>query len=164
MRTKRIQKSWMLQNMLQLNDDKTELLLTCPKKFLSYPSLPWYLSINKTIPFSTAVRSLGVILYQSLTFHHHISHVCLPWTLYSNHWLIARFLRRPRTFFPPQPPALKIIIIKQVYKPHNLSQDVAFVWKTIFLFSVYTNTHATADLLFNYNYLIPPSPHHLQTF
>lgn len=56
----------MLQNKLKLNDDKTELLVAYPKKFLSHLSLPWSLAINNsTIPFSTPIRSLGVIVDQN---------------------------------------------------------------------------------------------------
>ena len=45
-------KVWMTQNKLQLNDEKTELLLACPKKFLNHPSLPTVLEIsNTTVPF-----------------------------------------------------------------------------------------------------------------
>ena len=70
-------KVWMTQNKLQLNDEKTELLLACPKKFLNHPSLPTFLEIgNTTVPFSSSVRSLGVTLDPTLSFQQHISNVC----------------------------------------------------------------------------------------
>ena len=70
-------KVWMTQNKLHLNDEKTELLLAYPKKFLNHPSLPTSLEIgNVTVPFSSSVRSLGVTLDPTLSFHQHISNVC----------------------------------------------------------------------------------------
>ena len=70
-------KVWMTQNKLQLNDEKTELLLACPKKFLNHPSLPTFLEIgNTSVPFSSSVRSLGVNLDPTLSFQQHISNVC----------------------------------------------------------------------------------------
>ena len=70
-------KVWMTKNKLQLNDEKTELLLACPKKFLDHPSLPTFLEIGSTtLPFSSSVRSLGVTLDPTLSFQQHISNVC----------------------------------------------------------------------------------------
>ena len=67
----------MTQNELQLNDEKTELLLACPKKFVDHPSLPTFLEIGSTstVPFSSSVRSLGVTLDPTLSFQQHISNV-----------------------------------------------------------------------------------------
>ena len=70
-------KTWMVHNKLQLNDDKTELMLVCPKKYRSHPSIPDSLVLNNVpISFSSSVRSLGVTLDQSLTFEKHISNIC----------------------------------------------------------------------------------------
>ena len=70
-------KVWMTQNKLQLNDEKTELLLACPKKFLYHPSLPTFLEIGSTnVPFSSSVRSLGVTLDPTLSLQQCISNVC----------------------------------------------------------------------------------------
>eukprot|EP00745_Piridium_sociabile_P040659 TRINITY_DN786_c0_g1_i8.p1 TRINITY_DN786_c0_g1~~TRINITY_DN786_c0_g1_i8.p1 ORF type:complete len:1132 (+),score=124.07 TRINITY_DN786_c0_g1_i8:119-3397(+) len=70
-------KDWMTLNKLKLNDDKTELMLACPRKFLQHPSLPDSILINDTtVSSSSSVRSLGVILDQSLSFQKHISNVC----------------------------------------------------------------------------------------
>ena len=67
----------MTQNKLQLKDEKTELLLACPKKFLDHPSLQTFLEIgNTTVPFSSSVHSLGVTLDPTLSFKQHISNVC----------------------------------------------------------------------------------------
>eukprot|EP00745_Piridium_sociabile_P006224 TRINITY_DN14013_c0_g1_i1.p1 TRINITY_DN14013_c0_g1~~TRINITY_DN14013_c0_g1_i1.p1 ORF type:complete len:149 (+),score=25.11 TRINITY_DN14013_c0_g1_i1:174-620(+) len=58
-------KTWMTHNKLQLNDDKTEFMLACPKKFLNHPTFPTSIQINDvTISFSPSVRSLGVTLDQ----------------------------------------------------------------------------------------------------
>ena len=70
-------KDWMTLNKLQLNDDKTELMLACPKKLLQHPSLPDSVLINNIpVSFSSSVRSLGVILDQSLSFQQQISNIC----------------------------------------------------------------------------------------
>ena len=67
----------MTHNKLQLNDDKTELMFACPKKYLNHPSLPQSVMINNTpISVSPCVRSLGVFLDQNLSFHNQISHIC----------------------------------------------------------------------------------------
>jgi hypothetical protein len=70
-------KTWMIHNKLQLNDDKTELLLATPKKLQNHPSLPQSMQINNVdISFSPSVRSLGVILDQTLSFKQHVSSIC----------------------------------------------------------------------------------------
>ena len=67
----------MIHNKLQLNDDKTELMLTTPKKFHIYPSLPPSMQINRVnICFSPSVHSLGVILDQTLSFKQHVLNIC----------------------------------------------------------------------------------------
>ncbi|KAK7098126.1 hypothetical protein V1264_002486 [Littorina saxatilis] len=64
-------------NKLQLNSDKTEVMLACPKKFLNHPSLPASLTVNELpISFSPSVRSLGVTLDPTLSFQKHISNIC----------------------------------------------------------------------------------------
>ncbi|KAK7105200.1 hypothetical protein V1264_016609 [Littorina saxatilis] len=68
---------WMSLNKLQLNSDKTEVMLGCPKKFLNPPSLPASLTVNELpISFSPSVRSLGVTLDPTLSFQKHISNIC----------------------------------------------------------------------------------------
>ena len=70
-------KTWMTINKLQLNDDKTEFMLACPKKFLGHPSLPTSVNVNNTsVSFSLSVRSLGVTLDQNLSFQQHVSNIC----------------------------------------------------------------------------------------
>ena len=67
----------MIHNKLQLNDDKTELMLATPKKLQNNSSLPQYANINNSnIPFSPSVRNLGVIFDRTLSFKKHISSVC----------------------------------------------------------------------------------------
>ena len=64
-------------NKLQLNSDKTEVMLACPKKFVNHPSLPASLTVTDTIiSFSPSVHSLGVTLDQTLSFQNHISNIC----------------------------------------------------------------------------------------
>ena len=67
----------MTLNKLQLNDDKTELMLVCPKRLSNHHSLPSSLEISgNSIPISPSVRSLGVTLDQNLNFQQHISNIC----------------------------------------------------------------------------------------
>lgn len=48
---------------MQLNDSKTELLLTGPKKFLILPSCPHSLSFrDSSSPFLAFIDSLGIVL------------------------------------------------------------------------------------------------------
>ena len=69
----------MIHNKLQLNDDKTELMLATPKTFNNHPSLPPSVQINNyqvDISFSPSAHSLGVILYQALSFKQHVLSIC----------------------------------------------------------------------------------------
>ena len=67
----------MIHNKQQLNDDKTELRLATPKKFHNRSSLPPALQSNQVdISFSPSVRSLGVVLDQTLSFKQHVLNIC----------------------------------------------------------------------------------------
>ena len=69
--------AWMHSNKLQLNADKTEIILIRPKvndKMVQYPSS---LDLNGTsIVFSDSVRNLGAVLDQHLSFEQHVSRTC----------------------------------------------------------------------------------------
>ena len=66
----------MIHNKLQLNDDKPELVLATPREFHNHPSLPASMRINQVdISFSPSVRSLGVVLDQTLSFKKHVSRI-----------------------------------------------------------------------------------------
>jgi hypothetical protein len=70
-------KDWMTDNKLKLNDEKTELMLVCPRKFQNNPSVPTSMQIgNNEISFSSSVRSLGVMIDSTLSFEQHISGIC----------------------------------------------------------------------------------------
>ena len=70
-------KEWMSLNKLQLNDDKTELLLITPPRFLKHPSLPSSISIGASdISFSSQARNLGVTFEPTLSFKQHVANVC----------------------------------------------------------------------------------------
>ena len=70
------------QNQLQLDEDKTEVLLAVPSKLhniknIYIPSLPGSICIDGTnIPFSPLVHSLWVILDRTFTFRQYISYIC----------------------------------------------------------------------------------------
>ena len=64
-------KSWMSQNRLKLNDDKTEALRLLPPS-VSASSLPQSLSLGTTLSFSNHVRDLGFFLDENLTMQQYI--------------------------------------------------------------------------------------------
>ena len=67
----------MIHNKLELNDVKTVLMLATLKKFHKHPSLPPSMQINQVnVPFSPSVRSLGVVLDQTLSFKQHVLSIC----------------------------------------------------------------------------------------
>ncbi|KAK7108618.1 hypothetical protein V1264_016319 [Littorina saxatilis] len=70
-------KSWMIDNKLKLNDDKTEVLL-CKKKNTTFPSpQPVSVQVGDTdILFSPSARNLGFTLSSDMTLNKHISLVC----------------------------------------------------------------------------------------
>ena len=69
--------AWMHNNKLQLNADKTEIILIVPKTNNSESQFPTSLDLNNTsIKFSTSVRNLGAILDQHLSFEDHVSRTC----------------------------------------------------------------------------------------
>jgi hypothetical protein len=66
-------KNWMTENKLKLNGDKTEALLIGTKQKLSaIPDASLLLS-DATVPLSTQVKSLGVILDSTLSMQPHIA-------------------------------------------------------------------------------------------
>jgi len=70
-------KSWMTNNKLQLNNDKTELIFICPSRLLSSDQIPSSVQLdNCSIIPSQTVRNLGVTLDQTLSFHQYVSSVC----------------------------------------------------------------------------------------
>ena len=84
---------WMAQNMLQLNQGKTEFIVFANSHVLStLPNLELILG-DFTIPASTSVKNLGVSLDCSLNMSHHISSVCKTVNFHiRNLWRIRRFI------------------------------------------------------------------------
>ena len=69
-------KHWMSQNMLKLNDDKTEALQFSPPS-VEPSTLPSSVLLgNNAIPFSDQVRDLGFLFDRDLTMHQHIIKTC----------------------------------------------------------------------------------------
>ena len=69
-------KDWMT-NRLQLNEDKTEMILISANKVLNNTPLPSEVYLNGTnIKLSQTVRNLGVTLDQTISFQQRISNVC----------------------------------------------------------------------------------------
>ena len=70
-------KTWMLYNKLQINEDKTEVLLVTPKRVVKSESFPEFMNINSTfVKFCPSLRNLGVILESTLLLHQHVLNVC----------------------------------------------------------------------------------------
>ena len=69
--------AWMHNNKLQLNPDKTEMILITSKHNQKSLSLPFSVDLNGTsIHLSSSVRNLGVTLDQNLSFQQHVSRTC----------------------------------------------------------------------------------------
>ena len=67
----------MHNNKLQLNPDKTEMILITSKHNQKSMSLPFSVDLNGTsIHLSSTVRNLGVTLDQNLCFQQHVSPTC----------------------------------------------------------------------------------------
>ena len=70
-------KTWMMSNKLQMNEDKTDVLLVTAKRFLSLQPLPKFMNINSTcVKFSPSVRNLGVTFDSTLSLHQQVMNVC----------------------------------------------------------------------------------------
>ena len=66
----------MFHNKLQMNDDKTEVILFAPKGLAS-EHLPKSIKINETaIKVVPMLQNLGVILDSSLSFNQHVKNTC----------------------------------------------------------------------------------------
>ena len=70
-------KTSMLSNKLQMNEDKTEVLLVTPKRVVKSEPFPEFLNINGTsVKFCPSLRNLRVILDSTLSLHQHVLNVC----------------------------------------------------------------------------------------
>ena len=70
-------KAWMTNNQLQLNSDKTEMILIATKTVLNSDSVPQSLNLEGSdIKFANTVRNLGVCLDPTLSFQQQISSIC----------------------------------------------------------------------------------------
>ena len=67
----------MTNNQLQLNNDKTEMILIATKTVLNTDSVPQSINLEGSdIKFANTVRNLGVCLDPTLSFQQQISSVC----------------------------------------------------------------------------------------
>ena len=70
-------KAWMTNNQLQLNNDKTEMILIATKTFLNSDSVPQSINLEGSdIKFANTVRNLDVCLDPTLSFQQQISSFC----------------------------------------------------------------------------------------
>ena len=73
--------SKLMSNKLQMNEDKTDVLLVTAKRIVNLQHLPEFININGTcLKFSPSVRNLGVTLDSTLSLHQHVMNVC--WVAY----------------------------------------------------------------------------------
>ena len=69
-------KAWATENMLKLNDSKTELMLVTSKRTMHLHNLPTSITIgNAQIPFKQSVTNLGLTLDCHLTMNAHVSNI-----------------------------------------------------------------------------------------
>ncbi len=69
-------KNWMTNNFLQLNSEKTEVLIIWPKNHTSN-NLEHCLTLNGcSLDSSSSVRNLGVLFNSNLSFNSHVSSIC----------------------------------------------------------------------------------------
>lgn len=69
--------SWMSDNKLKLNCDKTEAIRFCKKSARISPSLPPFLTLSDNdIYFSDSVRDLGILLDSDLSMKQHVAKTC----------------------------------------------------------------------------------------
>ena len=74
-------KAWATENMLRLNDNKTELMLVTSKKTKHLHNLPTSITMgNAQIPFKQSVKNFGFTLDCHLTMNAHVSNI--PRTCY----------------------------------------------------------------------------------
>ena len=67
----------MTNNQLQLNNDKTEMILTATKTVLNSDSVPQSINLEGSdIKFANTVRNLGVCLDPTFSFRQEISSIC----------------------------------------------------------------------------------------
>ena len=67
----------MLSNKLQMNEDKTEVLLVTPKRVAKSEPLPEFMNINGIcVKFCLSIRNLGVTLDSTLSLHQHVLNIC----------------------------------------------------------------------------------------
>ena len=70
-------KAWMTNHQLQLNDDKTEMILIATKTILHSDSVQQYINPEGSdIKFANTIRNLGVCLDPTLSFQQQISSIC----------------------------------------------------------------------------------------
>ena len=70
-------KDWMTNNKLELNEDKTDMILISSRKVLNNTPLPSEICLNGTnIKLCQTVRNIRVSLDQTLSFHEHVLDVC----------------------------------------------------------------------------------------
>ena len=77
----------MANNLLQLNNDKMEMILIVSKTILNSDSVPQSINLKDCdIKFSNTVRNLGVCLDPTLSFQQQISSDCLSSLAYTAIW------------------------------------------------------------------------------
>ena len=99
-------KAWTTANMLQLNDNKTELMLVGHKRTKHLLTLPTSIIIgNAQIPYEQSVKKLGFALDCHLTMNAHVS------TIVRTCYFELRRLASIRTFLTSTAPATVVYVL-----------------------------------------------------
>ena len=70
-------KAWMTYNKLQMNTDKTYVLLVTAKQIVNLQHLLEFMNINGTcVKFNPSVKNLSVTFNSTLLLHQHVTNVC----------------------------------------------------------------------------------------
>ena len=69
-------KKWMTDNKLKMNNEKTEILLCGPKKYVESSDCDHICIEGENISFSDNARNLGVYFDCTFSMEHHVKQLC----------------------------------------------------------------------------------------
>ena len=110
-------RSWMRQNFLKLNDEKTEFLLFGSRQQLSKVSLPFIIIGDPQITLWSQARNLGVIFDSTMTLKPHISNIVRISSFYIRH------ISRIRKYLNMVSRRIKYLVFS-IYKTQQLVSEL----------------------------------------
>ena len=66
---------WMGKNKLNLNAEKTEIIVICAPHIKNKPSMPLIELCNTVVPISTVAKNIGVVFDDALGMNNHVQHI-----------------------------------------------------------------------------------------